>query len=431
MYGIKMNDSDLRCAGRSDCSSPVVIACNCGIPVVHLCEGCISSHVLKPGNHRLLHLNQAKLLISTSSFSGHIEESYISYLRIKSDILAYIQNLKDFKTKVSTFKFEIIDQIEKTFDSKLEKIDSILDRTYVQLHELNQESDNQALQRFEEKGLEGVLSDYIYNMNLNIDDIKEALNDIIVLETKDSYRIQGQSHASAVLPIQIQELQELIQAQTSRSDELENRLNQLQQGSIRELQDKTSVLESLIIEQEARSKTHEDSFKQLEDNMRGVYDTLEKLKSYPNTIVKQTNQTLQEVQQAFNEKYARIDQEIINIKSLTAQIQEIQQIQADTRAKQVIQPQPIQTSSNPRQEEVKIIPELEEVKVPQPKSTPRLNRQLSSRSTTFDLKYNKELIKYDSDTDTITTYNLNNLPYYLQYAATTMLPDGSIIIAGG
>jgi hypothetical protein len=146
-----MNDSDLRCGGRSDCSSPVTIACNCGIPVVLLCEGCLSSHVHKPGNHRLLNLNQAKQLLSSSSSSGHIEDSYISYLRIKSDILSYIQNLKDFKTKVTSSKLEIIESIEKKFDSKVEKIDSILDRTYIQLHQLNQESDHQAIQRFEEK----------------------------------------------------------------------------------------------------------------------------------------------------------------------------------------------------------------------------------------------------------------------------------------
>jgi hypothetical protein len=35
--------------------------------------------------------------------------------------------------------------------------------------------------------------------------------------------------------------------------------------------------------------------KQLEENMKAVYDTLEKLKSYPNSIVQQTNQKLQEV----------------------------------------------------------------------------------------------------------------------------------------
>ncbi len=360
--------------------------------------------------------------------SGNFEESYIDYLRIKSDILAYIQNLKDFKTKVATFKLEIIDSIEKTFDSKLEQIDSILDRTYIQIHELNQESDNQVIQRFQERGLEGVLSNYIYNMNLNVDDIKQYLNDIIVIETSDYHQIQSHypSNTSSVLPIQIQELQELIHAQTLRSDELENRLNQLQKGSIRKLKDKTSVLEYLIREQEARSKTYENSFKNLDYNMRAVYDTLEKLKSYPNTIVNKTNQTLQEVQQVFNEKYSKIDNEILNIKLLTAKIQ------GQTILPQVIQSQLIQTPSTSMDEEAKKIPEFEEVKLSQPKSTKKLTNSLPSRSTAFTIKNNtKQLIKYDSNTNTITTYNLNNLPYYLEYAAISMLPDGSIIIAGG
>jgi hypothetical protein len=111
---------------------------NCGIPVVFLCEGCISTHVLKPGNHRLLHLNQVQQLPNTSSSSGHYEESYIRYLKIKTTILIYIDTLKEFKTKVTAFKLEIMDQIEKTFDTKVDQIDSMLDHTYIQLYELNQ-----------------------------------------------------------------------------------------------------------------------------------------------------------------------------------------------------------------------------------------------------------------------------------------------------
>jgi hypothetical protein len=177
--------------------------------------------------------------------------------------------------------------------------------------------------------------------------------------------------------------------------------------------------------------------KQLEENMIAVYDTLEKLKAYPNSIVQQTNQTLQEVQKLFNDKYTHIDKEINNIKQLTTQIQ---QIQAEHQAREVIKPQPTHTF---RQEEVKEaqpikIPEFEEVKLPQRLATPRVSEevksqpQVYSRSTTFTLKNDtKTLVKYDSDTDTITTYNLNSLPYELYWAATCMLPDGSIIIAGG
>jgi hypothetical protein len=317
-----MDCFDLKCGERSGCYSPVTIACNCGIPVVFLCDGCISTHVHKAGNHRLINLNQVQQLMSSSSFLGYIEQSYLKYLRIKSDILSYIQNLKDFKDKVITFKIEIMDLIENKFISKLEKIDSIIESTYIKLDELNQETDNQALRRYEEKGIEGVISNYIYNMNINIYDIKEALNDIIVLETRDSHMITSTSKTSYVLPIQIQELQELIKAQTSRSDELENRLIQLQ--------DETSVLESSTI--------YHSSFR------RHFMDS-----------------------------------------------------------------------------------KFEEVKLPQPKSTTKI-----SRNTIYTIKNNtNQLIKYDSDTDTITRYILTDLPNELRFAATTMLPDGTILIAGG
>jgi len=57
---------------------------------------------------------------------------------------------------------------------------------------------------------------------------------------------------------------------------------------------------------------------------------------------------------------------------------------------------------------------------------------MNGRSTTFALKEGtKELVNYDSDNDTITTYTLYNLPDIFYGRATTMLADGSIIIAGG
>jgi len=45
----------------------------------------------------------------------------------------------------------------------------MIDHTYIQLYELNQDSHIQTLKRFEEKGLEGVISNKIYKMNLNVD----------------------------------------------------------------------------------------------------------------------------------------------------------------------------------------------------------------------------------------------------------------------
>jgi hypothetical protein len=70
----------------------------------------------------------------------HFEESYTKYLQIESDFLAYIENLKDFKAKVASFKLEILDQVDKIFDSKLQKIDSTIESSYIQLNELNKES---------------------------------------------------------------------------------------------------------------------------------------------------------------------------------------------------------------------------------------------------------------------------------------------------
>jgi hypothetical protein len=36
----------------------------------------------------------------------------------RPNLLAYIDSLKEFKVKVTAFKVEIMDQIEKTFDTK-------------------------------------------------------------------------------------------------------------------------------------------------------------------------------------------------------------------------------------------------------------------------------------------------------------------------
>jgi predicted nucleic acid-binding Zn-ribbon protein len=129
-------------------------------------------------------------------------------------------------------------------------------------------------------------------MNLNVEDVKHSLNNLIILETRDSPQIEPRYQA--VLPIEIQELKELIQAQEVCIRELQDK-SSIQEASIKELQDKAQDTEGSIKGLQARSQIHDNSMKQLEENMKAVYDTLEKLKSYPNSIVQQTNQKLQEV----------------------------------------------------------------------------------------------------------------------------------------
>jgi DNA polymerase III alpha subunit (gram-positive type) len=149
--------------------------------------------------------------------------------------------------------------------------------------------------------------------------------------------------------------------------------------------------------------------------MRNVYDTLEMLKSYPNTIVKQTNENLQEIQQLFNEKYAGIDNEINYIKQLTSQIQKIQAV---NRVREVIQSQgqSVETIQNLKKEEVKKIPELEEVKLPKLNQSQRL-----TQSTASTLENNSEK-KHQEKIEKAFSYNSDCKPLCLNFSVEEIIP---------
>lgn len=104
-----------------------------------------------------------------------------------------------------------------------------------------------------------------------------------------------------------------------------------------------------------------------------------------------------------------------------------QQIQAESIEKQELKSDPIQTHTNPIHEHIYNTSNIEEAK-----STPRVTNIHHSRSFTYNLKFaTKKLVKYDSVSDTITKYTLPSLPYKLSNASTCILPDDSVIIAGG
>jgi hypothetical protein len=451
-----MNGADLVCRGRGDCLNPIAIACNCGIPIVFLCKECISRHVLNPGNHRLVHLKQVQQYLSTSSSSDHYEESQIRYLKIKSKILEYINSLKEFKAKITVFRFEIINQIERIIESKVEQIDSVIDQSYIKLYDLNKEAENRILIKYEETGLDGFIDNYIYNMNLNIEDVNRTLISMITLETRNS----PQDKREIVLPIHVQEvkeLKELIQVQALHSDELENELRQLQEGYIAYLTD--------------RSRIQDESIMQLHQYIRDLNDSLKVMKSCPNNAIQLTNRTLESIQKHFNNKCANMETDIGEIKQLTIKLQQSQAKQGlehadagqdfkelslplfiefkDVKGSKAVDDWEFEELKEPHPFEVREcdeverpqyfkVPEIEEINLPEVINNlgidgeVRLKSHVNHKNAIFTLKNGtKKLIKYDSDTNTITKYLLNGLSYELYFAATCRISDEGILIAGG
>lgn len=236
-----MSESDIACRGKDCCSSSVIIACSCGNPVTFLCQGCISNHVLKPGNHLFLSLKQAEDILSNLGPSHSFSESYSSYLNIKSDILAYINTLKDFRSKVLAFKVEIIDLISETIESKVDQLDILLESAYIKLNEFSfrfcdlPNLDQDLVKRYEEKGLAGLIQDYVYNLILNDVELRDNIRSMVAIGTRDQ---EGHSYKKKdkFTEIQLFDLKDQLESQIQNLQQDKSEILHVASLQIHELQ---------------------------------------------------------------------------------------------------------------------------------------------------------------------------------------------------
>lgn len=465
-----MNISDLKCGGRDTCVSPIVIACSCGLPVVYLCQSCISNHVMEPGNHLLLHLDQAKQLLTNHRFSDNCQEACLNQLKIKSNILTYIQSLKEFKAHILSCKQEVVEHIERTIDSKVARLDVMLEHTYNQLNNLRDSPLNESLAEYEATRLEGLIGDYIYNMSLNVNEVRSAIENMIIIETRDSPK--EYISAKQDISIEMSDIRNTLQAhnqelQLSREkyNSLEEKLLHLQERTIKQLQDKYNfqdemlaelqetyqlqedsmqeLQERLQLQEEATEQTHfklvfkEGLIKQLQDKSQFHEASIRKLQEesqLQDNIARQfrreakaskdtlrhihdeINQNLQKAQKDFNVRFSHLKAEINKLKKLTNQIQQSQDDYKYSISTQF-------SNAEGEEKHQALTPRYEEIN-PNPEYKPN--------TTIFTLlRGTNKLVRYNCENNASEIFILDDLPQDLEFPAVCMLPSGNVIIAGG
>jgi hypothetical protein len=184
-----MNDYTETCVGTPNCSSCVTFACNCGNPITFLCQFCAIPHLLEPRPHLFLPLDQARKLIRKSSSFPNYEDTYVKYIKIKREILLYLDKLNQFKSKLISLKQTLVLEIESYIDSKLDDLDFFIQATQSKLADFkNRTSDltsieSTVLDRYSQYGIKGILGNLVDNLIFRNDAVEQALEDLVTIET--------------------------------------------------------------------------------------------------------------------------------------------------------------------------------------------------------------------------------------------------------
>lgn len=366
-----MNNSNEFCGAKPDCHSKIMFACNCGNPVVFLCQDCVASHLLEPRTHLFLQPDQARELLRKTDFSKRYAKVYAKYIEIKDEVLGYIEKLKEFKAKVSDFKLEILKEIETVVEFKLKKIDENLEYTYIKLEELNNVTadlsmvNHDILRRYESKGLQGFLDNYLENLSLNESGIKLEIERMIHLENNEV----GQDAEKLV----------------------ENG------EAVREIQQIGDKEDALLEAQVRNMKRDLEEMKQM--NALNVEE-----------LRQQVEQTIPKLYEIEARMYTESRKDKDQIMNCLIQVRDL-------------------LSEQPKQ--IKKLPtlKLEDLK----KSIDSLIPDSISHSTCIFVTKNdtKDLIKYDTDSDILLHYTLNTVIHPFNSSATCILPTSHILISGG
>lgn len=151
---------------------------NCSSPVNFLREGCRGN--LAP---KITVLQDSP----TSFISTRYSDENLKIIEIQAEILTYIQQLHDFKAKISEVSQELIQDLEIVTESKIQMIDDLIEQSSLKLGMINRyihemaKAEQQLVLEYETKGIKGLIEGHIESLALNYQDVKRAIGQIISL----------------------------------------------------------------------------------------------------------------------------------------------------------------------------------------------------------------------------------------------------------
>lgn len=208
------------------CSNPqpnIQFACNCGAPVVFLCNLCVLSHLIEPRSHTFLSLEQARSLLSSQSNSNYAK-SFSKFLKLKAKIQDYQSSIKAFSSHISAYQAEKSTLFQITCQQKLKLLDCMSSEASTKIDEISRqmslfdERGKDMLASYSRDGLNGLLSMYNNEFTVFQKDVEYAMLNAIYIG-REAGLPQNASYEHS-----IKELYDSIQYYKNHNEELMEKL---------------------------------------------------------------------------------------------------------------------------------------------------------------------------------------------------------------
>lgn len=198
-----MDNINIVCSVREGCSGEIVYACTCGDPVAFICKECIGSHLSELCAHTFISLDQSKELIRNRIRPSDFNRNISRYNAVKIEIQDYIKKINFFKTQISSFKEQILSQIEQTIQSSMDRLDSLKQQAEAALKNIKYKTrsftslEDELLNQFDKQGLIGVLEDYLDKVEINSTQISKSLPKVINITVSSSRPVKVDSNINS------------------------------------------------------------------------------------------------------------------------------------------------------------------------------------------------------------------------------------------
>lgn len=188
-----MEDNSKVCNGKEGCLSEIVYACTCGDPVAYICKDCIGIHLSEPSSHTFISLEQAHELHRNKLRPQDLNINILRYSSVKIEIQDYIKQINSYKHQIDTFKNQIIAQIQQRCQSSIEQLNLLLNQAETHLKDVKYKMrsftsiEDELLDRFDAKGLIGILEDHLEKVEIDHTQISNSLAKSIIMTISSTH----------------------------------------------------------------------------------------------------------------------------------------------------------------------------------------------------------------------------------------------------
>jgi hypothetical protein len=416
-----MNDWNEVCICRNNPCAPE-FACNCGASIVFLCNNCVMAHLREPKAHSFISLDQArKIKSSDQDFNRQLIESNRKFIELKMQVQAYLPQITSFISQIEEFRRSILHTINQECDSKIETLRRIETDVVLKVEIINQNianSDFGLLEKFDNNGLRGILEYYPTVFDLSDSGIVENIENTIYI-----------GHSTRVT---------INKTKECTTQDIYQELSQLR-GS-------NSEYMSKIEKYEQSEKGHNETILKFESEMKKYKEEKEQhiidithylhLESQNNIKINEYEAKIETLKQEIS--FLKASNKVSNdqITDYSSNLSNLQSYITDSKPLTPSHPSNMPTKRARKNNRSYDLEEEEEKSLTLSSlvsSTIPLKNTIDSNTYLYFTKCNTKLIyQYNPDTNQVNSYNISkNTKQFFSKTSSCVLPDGSILIAGG